>query len=484
MLFRSSDSTWQSCYDVLTTLLGDTNCCLTQANGTWVIYRPGEYGLYGNGVVQGTKYLPDGTASAAPALTLPILVGRNRQVVPVNENQLKKYVRPYKSVKETFSYDFKDNQIFNSDLKLLGDERTSYTHVIDGITYYYHEYDLPGWILDSRYYSTPSQDIFIRVVKDASDINEISRYIVVYGVTNYYQDVALSQGLYVNKGDKLRLTFDFRMGASYTGPATVNFNMTIDNGTDPLYYLNYASAAGKDGAWLHRPISGAIPAILVFFSSAQDAGEWTTVTVESDYIPTDGYLNFWLTQAQFGGGTSHYRNIKVEFSTYIFESTQIEGNIHLQEQSTDIKNISEYDVNIDDSPRNVITGTLLTDELTTFSTPLPNNPSSDYITKTALWHRKNLSEELRLGQIITLERMRLNYAMRTTIEGSFKNVYVYGMGMISILSLFTFDTMGAWFLAENLSINLANGISNIKFAEIDKYGDEIEPDYTFNYKFP
>lgn len=468
-MFAGTDGVYRDCYSVLSQVMADTNSCLFQANGRWNINRPAEYLLFTNGAVKGTNYLPDGTATAADNLLPAVTVGKNKSVEPEGEDQIKTLVRPVKYSKQTFDYNYPDKVIRNLDLQELGDLRTSFA---DGDNTVY-QYDLPWWSLDTRYYSTPDYDFYVEVIKDANDV-EIDRRMVVYadGVTVLAQ--CITKGVWLNAGDRVQLSFDFRAEDSFTGPTTRTMEATIDDGEGTNNKLSYNASGHVDGSW------STTGGIVASYASGEDIAEWRTITVQSDNIPFDGWFNFWPSQNNHNGGRTFYKNMKVEYTSYINETTRIIGQEHTQEQATLIKNRDEYEVSMDDSPRNIIAGTLLTDDLTTFSDPLPNNPSSDYVTKTTWWHRLAISETLRLGQILVNERMVLKSTMKTSIEGTFANLYKDEF--ISPLTLFSFpDIVGvSKFLAEKISMNLARGTMSIKFIEI---GSEGEGSYAFNYKF-
>lgn len=469
-MFANDDGTWQNCYDVLTRLLQDTNSCLFQANGFWNITRPAEYLQYEGGAVTGTIYEIGGIITTAEPLLAPVTVGREKEIIPVEEDQTINPVRPYKFAKETFNYNYPTKIIRNLDLQEEGDLRTSFA---DGSNTVY-QYDLPWWSLDTRYYSNPDYDFYLEVIKDANDV-EIERRLVVYadGVTVLAE--VITKGVWLNKDDRIKLTFDFRAEDSFTGPTTRTMLATIDDGEGTTSRLSYNSSGNVDGSW-HVGAGG----IVASYSSAEDIAEWRTITVQSDNIPFDGYFNFWPSQNNHNGGRTFYRNITVEYTSYINETTRINGQQHLAEQSEAIKNSLEYEVSIDDSPRNIIAGTLLTNAQSTFSDPLPNNPATDYITKTAWWHGVDESEVYRLGQIMTKERMRLKYAMKTTIEGTFANLYVNEF--VSPLTLFSFpDIAGVSnFLAETISMNLSRGTMQLKLVEI---GQTEAADYSFKYLY-
>ena len=81
---------------------------------------------------------------------------------------------------------------------------------------------------------------------------------------------------------------------------------------------------------------------------------------------------------------------------------------------------------------------------------------------------------------MTKERMRLKYAMKTTIEGTFANLYVNEF--VSPLTLFSFpDIAGVSnFLAETISMNLSRGTMQLKLVEI---GQTEAADYSFKYLY-
>jgi hypothetical protein len=147
-------------------------------------------------------------------------------------------------------------------------------------------------------------------------------------------------------------------------------------------------------------------------------------------IPVDGILLIEILGNNcnaFDGHQYGWKYITFNISNFINESTQIIGQTHTDTGVSTIKATSESDLNIDDSPSNAIAGTLFTDAVTNFSyTDSVDGENtglgSVYFTRTRTWHRDGISEALRLGNVITQERLALRYITRLIVEGSFRNL--------------------------------------------------------------
>ena len=470
-IFQNSDGTWMDCFTILTQILKDLNAVLYQAEGCWNIVRIPEYKYFTSGAIMGSQYDYNGVAMNVTSVTLNpfVIIDRNGVIEPVLEDQQKSIQRPLRYVKDTFNYNTPDNLIKNLDLKEIGNFRQQFT---DGSGNTVKEYDLPDWYLTPTT-GAGTYDYWIRVVYDPGGI-ETDRYIVVSHSSATVIAEILSGGVYVNKNDRIDVSFQFRTENSEPGPGNIVFNVTLDDGTN-LYKLNYNNGTTVNGSW------STTGGIQYGYASGVNLQDYQTVDVTSLNIPVDGWLNIWLSQAQKGGGKTYFKEIKASFTAFINDNTEITGQTHLDTGGSLIKAVQENDIQMDDSPRNFIPGTLLTDHVTSFGTPLPPNPGTYYVTKTVNWHRVSSTEALRLGNIITQEILRLSYTARTIIEGSFKPLRHDTDKYISPLTLFQIGFLaGKYFLAGRMEIDYMQNTFSAKLIEIFK---DDESDFMDIYQF-
>lgn len=482
--FASDGNSWQSCYDVLAAILKAFGCVICQRQGVWVIYRYGELRSLDNTAYPGTQFNADLTGKTAISLAnQPIIISENRnQFIGGDENKRYK-TRPFKYVKETFNYNQPAELIKNIKLQELGDLRSTSTTVRDGETITIKTYDAPYWYLDLVEAGIANNDYMIVVETDSRGV-EITRYLkTTTDLGNSIDYVTVSDGTYVNKGDKINIDLSMR-APNDPGSSGYSYYITIYNGVD-RYWLSRNNSGYQDGQWVKN---FEVPIRSDFNPSGMDYKDWHSWGVESLQIPIDGWLNIRLGIMDSDGNETHWKDINFTYLPFINESTQIIGQTHTQTQNLPagqtIKNKSESEITIDDSPRNMIAGTLLTDELTTFSQGNTNvwypNPASDYVTKTQLWQTQ-AGEEKKLGEITTYDLQQLYSQLRYKFDCSF----IFD-DYIDLLTSFQIAYLGNInFRFGNInSINFATCICRGQLWEIWKSGEDIADfDYKFEYLY-
>jgi hypothetical protein len=249
-------------------------------------------------------------------------------------------------------------------------------------------------------------------------------------------------------------------------------------------------------------VHGTFPELGMEFNySSTNNGQWITVNSDDNVTPyfntllcpVDGMILIQVNGTNLVGTALDrhdmaFKDIKLNVEQLINQSTNITGQTHQDSGSSLIKAVQENDIPIDDSPRNTIAGTLFTDALSNFdytdiNTGEDTNIGDIYFTKTGIWHRKNLSESLRLGNIITQEILDLQYTSRRQVEGSFRNLRLSD-SHVSILKLFRIGWLpGSNFLFSGLTIDYMNCKFSGKLVEVS-VDEEGQPDaYKFNYLY-
>ena len=486
--FRNSDGEYQDCYTVLTKILSGVNACLLQSGGKWVIIRIGEYSQFTDGAIPGTEFTP--TAEAV-TLSPAVDIGRRGTIIPVNEDQIKSIQRPYKYVKNNFDYVQPAQLIIQQDL-LLPDGATPYDTDTDG-DLQYDKYDLATYF---PFWKTISDDVsYLVVVTNTVTDTEVERYIVCpHGIAT--RGGMQMNPIAVSAGDTFDLTLQWRTDVDTDDLLRFYVRITLITPDDKWYglFAGYGTSPRWSGPF---SISGTYPVdgvgeIYMEFANPDDIDttEWTEFNVSQfltdgrrmPKIPVDGIL---LIEVQGTNGdvdyndqTVYWKEIDLEFTQYINESTKITGQSHTQEQDVNIKNKYDESVNVDDSPRHSIAGTLFTTDLTSFEADI----GDVYFTKTSLWHRKTNSEELRLGQIIVLERMTAQYVTRRMIEGSFMNIRYGDDSIVNMLNLITVAFYpGKYFLFSLLNIDYMECSFNGKMIELFADTDDVDSSYKFAY---
>lgn len=343
--FIKSGDEFDDCYSVLFSLFARFNITLFQSLGKWQIVRWDE-AAYKLPTWRGFNYNADFTLLGTSNFNNLYTAGIN-ELSYAKTGLNRRISRPYEFVKETF--DYKNTPLLrNADLSELGALITSYivqeevykpdadVDTTNDYSVTFYEYEMPKWF-DNTLSGTVS-NYRIRIVKDQYG-NELERYAVVK------DDACKSTAIEASIGDKVSFSFQIRHGAGAVSvPNTLIFVIELKNGTSTKY-------ADEDGTWKNT--------FGYNVSSSNTYADWTSVNIETGRIPFDGLLTVYLTL--IAADETHYNDMRFEYISYINESTKITGQKHNTKQiDFKIKNNSDTNLTVDDSPRNYISGTLFT----------------------------------------------------------------------------------------------------------------------------
>ena len=504
-IFQNTDSTWIDCYSILEQILSSINACLVQADGCWNVLRTPEYELFTDGQILGTQYVYNGSGTDIDAITLEPLVTIDRtgaDVYPIEENQNKSMLRPYKYILNTFDYN-QPSFIIQQDLQIPLDAVPFDTSTDAGIRT--DSYDLATYFPDWIQRNGDTSYLVIETDTNVTPEQELDRFIVTPYVGGASGDVIAGVQLNpitVSKNDRIDFSLSWKtypLDTDSQAPFWIRFLLITD--TD-IYNLvqDPTEAAPPGGDPDNKRLTWEVIADNTLWDSSsegvlmfivQSLAEITDLTQYQFYqlsdrtvgvvppIPVDGILLIEIlgnNNNAFDGHQYGWKDIKLNILNFINESIQITGQTHTDTGISTIKAISESNVNIDDSPSNTIAGTLFTDELSDFSY-VDSVDGEDtelgaiYFTRTKTWHRSDLSESLRLGNIITQERLALRFKSRLTVEGSFRNLRYDTDKFISLLSMFNIGFYeGKHFLPAGMEINYMDCSFQSKLIEV--FNDE------------
>lgn len=450
-MFLNEDGTWQDCYSILEKILSPLNAELNQADGCWNICRKGEAYLFLDNQIAGTEYAANFENPTAINLDPNFTVQHSTPLVPFDHeflgaDAIRRIERPFKFIKNTFNYEQPKQLIVGSDLQKLGAFIGSF---IDG-DLRYDDYEIPAdWKHeDSDPNDTTDDASFIRVVTDTIIDTEVDRYIYTPQIGYGYKWLQFNP-IEVSEGD----SFDFSLQFKTFNDSTDNYNFHVrfliitEDGF--MYALEkFTPPGGEPYLRWNKSLSGGAAfyktrtGIIKLVDQSTEYITWSlsefTLDLTKPILPPikqDGILLIGIAGANQTNGSfpmvdTVWNSIKLTFTNTINESTKVIGQTHTTSQTENIKNNFDEEINIDDSPRNVIAGTLFTNQLTTFLA----NIGDIYFTKTQYWHRLQLSEELRLGEITTFERKLLSFKPRTIIEGTFTGLRYSKDGVIRFLT--------------------------------------------------
>ncbi len=457
----NSGSSWDDCYTVLTKILERFDCTLFQAKGIWNIVRWDElrdfnYDIPGflydsEFVFQDIIYLDESGSGFSGWEKFVLGVGEITQAETGLEQGI---TGSFKFTKETFNYKQPEELLRNANLQQLGKLLNTYIVGDNTIT----EYEMPWWtIIPGSYVGTPLY--FIRITTDSLG-NEIDRAAVVAnGAIESFPIPAAT-------GDRFSYSFSVITSDSVPGNTNNIFEIKIDDGTTVRYLrentLTWLSTRG--------------------YTLNVASGDNTNVVHNfeiSGTIPYDGVLTVsledWTPSAE-----TYYRDIRMDYTPMINQTTRIIGHTHNSEQSLIIKNNNEREISIDVSPRNSIAGTLFLDSTT--------GVLQD---RCGQWKRKPRTESKNLGEITTSENLFLRRIPRTLLEGNFYGLlsaeqekdYVDQANHLSLLSVCRYTYFPTHnFIFGRLEIDYSQNMASGTLYEMYK-DDEIDSDLDYVYTF-
>lgn len=476
----TSDTEFKKANEVLTDICNTFRMQLFQANGVWNLIRQGELRLFTDAQVPGTKYSVDFLTKTAITMDAKLGVGFNLDILPINENQQNRILRPLQYSKKTFNYSKPEQLIRNANLQELGDFISTSTS--GGFTY--DKYDVPSyWVHRDGGTGNPLVDESYIVVKSNSTTGEeVERYVYDPLVTGGPQVCWLQlAAIPVTAGDLWNFTVQWRTPSDVNDPLSffVRFDL-FTPGCGLVKFLNPNALADDKIVW-NAGTGSAWPndgGIRMDITAGTDSSQYQTYDLSSlqipgysiPAIPNDGILVIAIAGDNNGNGSIAlsdmiWKEPSITFSNNINNNTNITGQYSKQSQTSLTKNVSEVELVYDDSPRNTIDGTLYTNALSDFSCV----PLSDIaLTRTATWHRAEISEAWKLQQIQAFDELFIQRKVRTIVEGDWYGLsYLTGgspqvkkfisllnslqinflTGMNFLFGIATFDFMKAQFTA-------------------------------------
>lgn len=505
--YINNDGGWQDLYLILTDILTTFNCCLAQENGAWNIFRRQESYLFTDAKIPGVEHnLTTGDKTDIELdFNWPIVF--DTHIFLDKADHISRIQRPFKFAKETFMFEQPESYIANSNLQLPSGAVPYETETIGDIIY--NRYSIADYFPEWR---QRDDDIsYLQTEFSISQNREVERYIVTPGIAGNHMYGIQFKAIPVTAQDRMNFSLRLKMLADEN--ETLRFFVKfILIRPDGLWYNLFATSAVVDGSlrWAGPNVSttwDTNAGNYLELAASTDKTQWVNydlfqlVGVENELttympFPADGMLMIQVLATAPSAAahvTTVWKDLNLTIENYINDSTQITGQYHLNEQDKNIKNIYDEEINIDDSPRNTIAGTLFTDALTNFDYEDTNQNTNTEIgnvhfTRTRVWHRAEIDEERRLGEIIVFERMHQAFKARTVIEGT-----IYGLrnpigdewNFVSLLCLLTLDSLpNLNFIFGMLEIDWMNATYKTVLNELYQTDADDEPfdyDYIFSY---
>lgn len=496
--YVNSEDEYEDCYTVLEKMLKPLDVTLMQSNGYWYLLRANDARYYAN-AIKGYQWDADLNELGLVEFTNVYNMGGANNTKPLF-GAYKKINRAYQYVKRTFNYRNPVELIRNKNLQKLGD----FVSTITSGNVRYDKYQFPA---SSQWTHFNSDASLIVVETDITTKKEIQRYVeqpfIESGSTPprtcwQFNDIE------VNANDRIKMSLQFRASADLTsdrfgiiinlikktnaatiGPSPDFRWATLTSGTssgNPFFRWN------KDNSNYN---SSAVPGNFLQYDNVQGADTWHTFDITSymqtQYgvdipvppIPADGILKVYVVGWNEQGNeakTGYIKDIQFSLDFLINESSSVIGQVHTQTNGSVIKNNLTEEINIDDSPRFSIVGTLFNMDTTQLLSQ-----------RTVLWTREAVAASEPLGHINAFDELFSRRKARTIVSGDLIGLVqpsAKTMGLASIIRIAELGNLN--FIFGMMEINYRDDSANFTAYEIYEDGEtstDLMDNYSFTYLY-
>lgn len=490
--FLQNPLTFYDCYTCLERILSEY-FRVYQWHGKWVILRIGELQTNVGAKIWHTEY--DSTGAIVEVnqnMYNPAAVGRDRLIHPVEVSQFIGSNFAVKSSRYTYNYEvwpelptnnkFERGTIISNstgpvyELDENGDDKIPLNQIGT-----FQDYFIDDWLFGT-FNGTPTPIAQLPALNAGIDFPgwrrsssniygvEFNREIIIEKSTTNTQ-VLQSDGIPVFAGDRLSITFDFKLSFNFNDQlniAAVQVYVIPNSGGAPYWWRD---GAGITNQW--RRNGAAAEAIFVNYIDGNDKTKiYKSTNLESQPIPADGTAYIQLLNVMDDGLTNQafFRNFSLTYHPFIAGGyLQIKADYTQTSQSANYKDTIDEDVFISDSPKKLFQGALYRENLTDLTTPT--------------WKRYSVDESRHFKELGELARFNNNYRRMWKIDGQFDGLKFTPSDNATIIEPLSFHRQfyfpdssilnGHYFaLVPPLTINYSEGRAGMNFIEVLEEGSQ------------
>jgi len=474
--FLKEPGQYENCYDALKIILQGW-AHVVQHNGKWQIVTLAE-----RQYLPGNWYYVDYTsAGAVSSGSTASIVGSNvgsyEVIYPINESQTISSKFANRQVVNQFDYVVPTDLVNNQALQYLG----AFNSGVGG-------YNLVGW---THYKGSPisqsTSSVYAYIKQDVDGFgNMIDRYYVVpidstatgTNQANYIRNN--NTDFFVDNGDRINISVTFKMkydetsGGTYniTAPIRSTFLVILKDGTSGSSNSDWY-CLDSNGNWQNNP-NGAF----ANFIYPEATNEWKTISVESAPVRENGTCFLLVSRgnnSSVSGNEMYLKDIKIDLQLSsrgsIFNLT---GDKHINAQTTVFPDTYQGTVQISDSPKKIIKGSLFC----TIS-------SVRYLISTSFCRYPN-SEVLNWKQLINRGKYNQTYRRFWKIEGDFTNETAAPLDLAKRYTFTNISPNRKFVLVPSVEEDMLTGNFRATFMEVYKDSNDGTQTGTtdeFNYIF-
>jgi len=494
--FDKDETTFEDCYTVLEKICTDFQCRIFYENGCWHIVSLWQYRK-----TSGFNWMEYSTNLGYVHLEnfnnndyQVAKIGKDGELIYLVQKDAFRYPKlATKSVKKQFDYiiprELVKNQQFNIGAIIPGLSGNFLdTSVSPSQTVYYDGYTIPGWTQQRAVASVGPAIVNPAYIKRERDVYdyEKDRYVVLPTQTSAPTTIfLLSSEFDIGQSDRINISIDSKIKNHYGGNQTSLVFAVLLRGDDGKFYTLDDNSVNDDGVqfpgkWYQAGsnFSTGIRVIQEYIPPEARKDEWRSTSVNSGSAPVSGKIQIVLYE-QSGDAYPNetwYKNLRIEYKPYIKGGyAAVKGDYNIYSQELKLNRVVNEPVNISDSPKKIIKGSLFVN----------NNLASPQ------WKRPDDSKPYRFSQVMALTKYNFVFRQFQKIEGSIKGLSLLDTSGNNIpfgfLPQYSFTDLpgqlNTRYILTSMDVNYVSGIWRGVLVEVQINSSETFSKYDFQYLF-
>lgn len=430
--------TFEDCYSVIEKILTAWGCELFQWNGAWHIVDLWDIM---KGQTSYTTYIYDLVSPTDAHIRIVHAGAINEsfeaKIAPYNNTTYSGPIEPEgedqiiglkfanKSVKLTYNYEPWPELPTNNKF-----ERGTLSIPLSGVGY--SAYILDNWEFGKATdtgtsaslpwtLTTPTGNAYSKRSFDAFGVETAREIVMTCPHTSVYAgneaNWLRSEGFPVTAGDKISISFQFRLGTAWTSiDAPAVFTAYVVNEAGTAFYglvEDEFNTPPQHGVWELN-----VPGAIFGGSTADDYITYSARSCDSQPIPVTGtlYLVFRGFRAAEVGQVCYWSDFQFTYMPFIAGGfRQVKGETRTIAQNTEYKQSSSVEIALNDSIHGVLKGAMYR----------YTNVGDTYVLTSPVWYRYGVSESRAFAEIQALKRFWHTYRAMQKIEGTFNGLHFF-----------------------------------------------------------
>jgi hypothetical protein len=282
----------------------------------------------------------------------------------------------------------------------------------------YRSYSIDDWNYGTYLHDSTSTNLLPAVTATSAEAFRKSTY-DIYGIeknreiileepTSGGYGLLVSDGIPVNQGDKIKISFDRKLSYPKSGNGVSRIAFIFlkpSNGSAKMYIQSQNTVSnGKDfDAWVFASFG---TAYFKYYDTYESFQEYISIEINPPVVPLDGDLYIGLMTTGVAGSLTYFKSFNVEYIPMVAGGyIPVKGDYWETSQTANYIDATDKEMFISDSLPKAIKGNLLRADGTTATTPT--------------WYRYGLTEQLHYKQLANQGRYNTEYRRFFKFQGTF-----------------------------------------------------------------